>query len=133
MIVLDISALFAVAASEPRSAVCLEVLKLNRGAMYISAVTMAECMIVAGGRGIAEDMRRLLSELDPQVAAVTVEVAESVSRAYLKWGKGFHPARLNFCDCFAYVLAKDRDLPLLFIGDDFSRTDIRSALASAAR
>jgi ribonuclease VapC len=48
--------------------------------------------------------------------------------AYLRFGKGRHPARLNLADCFAYALAKALDAPLLFKGDDFPLTDVRSAL-----
>jgi ribonuclease VapC len=51
--------------------------------------------------------------------------------AYLRFGKGFHPAALNFADCAAYALAKFRDEPLLFKGEDFARTDVRPALSSA--
>lgn len=54
-----------------------------------------------------------------------------IGKAYRQWGKGFHPAGLNFGDCFAYALAKERDLPLLFVGNDFARTDIRPAIGLA--
>ena len=48
--------------------------------------------------------------------------------AYRRFGRGNHPASLNFGDCLAYALAKERNLPLLFKGDDFARTDVRSAI-----
>ena len=48
--------------------------------------------------------------------------------AYLRFGKGRHPAKLNLADCFAYALAKTLDAPLLYKGDDFPLTDVRSAL-----
>lgn len=47
---------------------------------------------------------------------------------YRCWGKGYHPAGLNFGDCFPYQLASERNFPLLFLGQDFARSDIRSAL-----
>ena len=50
-----------------------------------------------------------------------------MGEAYARWGKGFHPAGLNFGDCFAYALARERGATLLFVGDDFSRTDVKSA------
>ena len=53
--------------------------------------------------------------------------ARQAGAAYRQWGKGFHPAGLNFGDCFAYALAKEQNCPLLFIGNDFSRTDIKPA------
>ena len=62
------------------------------------------------------------------VAPVTGAGARRVAQAYAAWGKGVHPAGLNFGDCFAYALAKDFDEPLLFVGRDFAHTDIRPAL-----
>lgn len=56
--------------------------------------------------------------------------ADTVADAYDRWGKGVHPAGLNFGDCFAYALAKSQNCPLLFVGDDFAQTDVESALAS---
>lgn len=54
--------------------------------------------------------------------------SEAAMATYFRFGKGFHPARLNIADCFAYALAKQLDAPLLYKGDDFALTDIRSAL-----
>jgi len=59
---------------------------------------------------------------------VTEETAERAAAAYARWGKGNHPAGLNFGDCFAYALAEQMNCPLLFVGDDFSKTDIVPAL-----
>lgn len=73
-------------------------------------------------------MEALLEELDYSVITVDEATAKRVRDAYSKWGKGFHPAGLNFGDCFAYALAKEQDCPLLYVGNDFSRTDIKSAL-----
>jgi ribonuclease VapC len=55
-------------------------------------------------------------------------VTQAALDAYLRFGKGRHPARLNLGDCFAYALAKALDAPLLYKGDDFALTDVRSAL-----
>ncbi len=54
--------------------------------------------------------------------------ARRVAGAYAKWGRGVHPAALNFGDCFAYETAKTHDCPLLYIGGDFAQTDIASVL-----
>ena len=54
--------------------------------------------------------------------------ADIARQAYLDFGKGNHPAGLNFGDCFAYALSKSTGLGLLFKGDDFSRTDVRPQL-----
>ena len=67
-----------------------------------------------------------------EIAAVTPARPGASAQAYERWGKGLHPAGLNFGDCFAYALAKEHSCPLLFIGDDFSKTDIESVLRSVA-
>jgi ribonuclease VapC len=54
-----------------------------------------------------------------------------VPTANTKWGKGVHKAKLNFIDCFAYVTAQEYHCDLLFVGQDFSKTDLRSALKRA--
>jgi ribonuclease VapC len=67
------------------------------------------------------------------IATVSVDGAQAAiaHEAFMAYGKGSgHPARLNFGDLFSYALAKSRDLPLLFKGDDFARTDIASALST---
>ena len=58
---------------------------------------------------------------------VTEYDAFQVAEAYSQWGKGVHPAGLNYGDCFAYALARQRACPLLFVGEDFTKTDIRLA------
>ncbi|WP_029088357.1 type II toxin-antitoxin system VapC family toxin [Brevibacterium album] len=64
-----------------------------------------------------------------QLAPVTAAQARIARQAYRDYGKGMgHPAQLNFGDCFSYALAVERDEPLLFKGDDFARTDVRSAV-----
>ena len=70
----------------------------------------------------------LLQELEVVVVDVSARDARDMSDAYRRWGKGVHPARLNLGDCFAYALANSRQLPLLYIGGDFSQTDIASAM-----
>jgi ribonuclease VapC len=62
-----------------------------------------------------------------EVVAVDQDQAEIARLAWRRFGKGRHPAGLNYRDCFAYALAKTRRLPLLFQGDDFAQTDIAGA------
>jgi len=62
------------------------------------------------------------------VVALDERGARLAVDAYRKWGRRNHPASLNFGDCFAYALAKERACPLLFIGNDFSQTDIVAAI-----
>jgi ribonuclease VapC len=72
-------------------------------------------------------MSQLISTTELEVVDVTATTSRLVAEAYRRWGKGFHPASLNFGDCFAYALAAERGWPLLYVGNDFAQTDIVAA------
>ena len=127
MIVVDTSALLAIVLGEPGGPACREALRQAKAA-YISAGTLAEALIVGGHRGVAQMLSALLEELQIEVVAVNAGDAYDVADGYRHWGRGMHPARLNLGDCFGYALAKSRRLPLLYVGEDFRRTDIVSAI-----
>lgn len=127
MIVLDTSALMALLLGEPEANEIAELLKSEED-FKISAGTLAEALIVAWRRGLSEEMSQLLEGIAVEVEALTVTRAIAAAKAYSEWGKGVHPAGLNFGDCFSYVTAKGNGLPLLYVGDDFPKTDIHSAL-----
>ncbi|MDB5437578.1 MAG: twitching motility protein PilT [Caulobacteraceae bacterium] len=127
MIVVDTSALIAVVLEEPQAEVCLEAISLG-GRLLISAVVATEARIVASRRGVGPAMALLLDELDMDVVSIDEEGSLMAAAAYARWGKGVDPAALNIIDMFSYALAKANDCPLLYIGNDFARTDIRSAL-----
>jgi len=127
LIVVDTSALIAIILKEADAVLCRDVLR-DSDDNLISAGTLAEAMIVASGRGIYDEMDELVSGNDLQIVDVTATTSRLVADAYRRWGKGFHPASLNFGDCFAYALAAERGWPLLYVGNDFARTDILSAL-----
>jgi ribonuclease VapC len=127
LIVVDTSALIAIILNEDDAVLCRDVLR-DCDDNLISAGTLAEAMIVASGRGIHDEMAELVSGNDLQVVDVTATTSRLVADAYRRWGKGFHPAALNFGDCFAYALAAERGCPLLYVDYVFARTDIRSAL-----
>jgi ribonuclease VapC len=97
----------------------------------ISAATITECLIVASRRRLTGPMQSLLSIVVTETIDLTQARAERAAAAYQQFGKNFHPAALNFGDCFAYATAKEFDCPLLYVGDDFARTDLRSALSPA--
>ena len=118
----------AIALDEPEADRCDECLS-RQGEILISAGSLTEAFVVAARRNVTEALDVLLGDLPYVVIPVTEPLARQAGAAYRQWGKGFHPAGLNFGDCFAYALAKDRDCPLLFIGNDFDKTDIKSALA----
>ena len=127
MIVVDTSALIAIVLRETHAPACMKALEAETDVL-VSAATIAEALIVAGRRGVADEMARLLDGLTVEIVTVTPASALRVARAYEQWGQGVHPASLNFGDCFAYTLAKEQACPLLFVGDDFSKTDIKSVL-----
>ncbi|WP_421361040.1 type II toxin-antitoxin system VapC family toxin [Agrobacterium rosae] len=127
MIAIDTSALMAVLLDEPEADACAEALE-NASRLIISAGTLAEASIVASRRNIADELDALIKRLGVEIIHVTPRYARLMAQAYDSWGKGVHPASLNFGDCFAYALAKSENCPLLYVGNDFSRTDIKGAL-----
>lgn len=80
-----------------------------------------------GGATAAHELDALLERAEIELVPVTVEHLEAARRAWRRFGKGNHPAALNFGDCFAYALARTTGEPLLFKGGDFSQTDIEAA------
>lgn len=131
MIVVDTSALMAILLDEPLADACQAALIGSRG-LQISAATVVEARIVASRNNLAPEMDALLSGLDFRIVGVAPDDIAAIAAAYRRWGKGFHPARLNFGDCFAYALARTQDCPLLFVGNDFRQTDIARVLADPA-
>ena len=129
MIVVDTSALMAVILNEPTSDACALALD-GADDLLISAGTMTEALIASSRRGLGDEMRALLTRLAFTVVPVLEADARRAAQAHDRWGKGVHPAALNFGDCFAYALAKERSCPLLYVGDDFAQTDVQG-VASA--
>lgn len=122
-VVLDTSALMAVLLEEPAGVACAAVLG-SEARLLISAGTLAEALIVAGNRGIGTEMATLVAEGGVEVVPVTAATAARVAEAYAAWSRGHHPAGLNFGDCFAYALARETGCPVLYVGQDFARTDV---------
>jgi ribonuclease VapC len=124
MIAVDTSALMAIALDEAEAAACIAALEAEEE-ILISAATLAESLIVAVHRNVGEGMASMIEGLGFNVVPVTSASARRVAAAYARWGRGYHRAGLNFGDCFAYDVAKANDCPLLYVGGDFARTDIR--------
>jgi ribonuclease VapC len=125
------SALFAIVADESERSAFVEILDAEKG--LISAVTYVESVIVLTGRSRRLASKRvddLMRSSGIEIVAVDRGLATAAVHAFERYGKGRHPARLKLSDCFAYGLAKSRNLPLLFKGDDFSKTDISPAWRS---
>lgn len=127
MMAVDTSALMAIVLIERQAAVCATALSVEPN-LLISAVTVAEAFVVAERKGVSAKMADLIDRLDFDIAPVNAATAQRVGEIYQRWGKGRHPAGLNFGDCFAYDVAKTHACPLLFVGDDFRKTDLQSAI-----
>ena len=130
MIVLDTSAIIAILQREPEASLFRRTIG-RAGTALVSAGTAVELAVVVSGRSktLHEEANAFLQQPFVRIEPVTGEQAAMAFEAFPQWGKGHHPAALNLGDMFAYVLAHERDLPLLFKGSDFARTDVRNALA----
>ena len=127
MIAVDTSALMAILLKEPDADACKSVLAAE-DEILISAGTVAEALIVSARRNVGVEMARLIDDLGCEIVSVTPASARRIGQAYEQWGRGMHPAALNFGDCFAYEVAKEHACRLLYVGDDFAQTDIEGAL-----
>lgn len=131
--VVDTSALIAILCNEPEAPLFEEALERD-ATRLISAATLLETSIViearfgeAGGR----ELDLLIHKAQIQVEPVDQEQAEIARETYRTYGKGHHPAALNYGDCFAYALSSARGEPLLYKEDDFTKTDIKRVFTAA--
>lgn len=128
MIAVDTSALMAIVLGEREADACASALEAE-DRLLISAGTVAEALIVAARRNLGDALDQLIIGLNFEVVAVSAASARRIAEAYDKWGKGIHPAALNFGDCFAYEVASRHGCRLLYVGEDFARIAIESALS----
>lgn len=130
--VIDASALTAILADEPDRADLLA--RIERAqtrltsplAVWETALALVRVLAIDAAAATAA-VERFLDLAGIAVVAVEPQTAAIAIDAWSRYGKGRHPAALNFGDCFAYACARQAKLPLLFKGDDFSRTDIAAA------
>ncbi len=124
--ILDTSALLAILQDEPERRsfnIAIEAAESR----CISAATFVETSIVIGARYGADGLRDLdlfIAKAEIELVPVDVEQAHVAREAFLSFGKGRHPAGLNYGDCFSYALAKTRGEALLFKGEDFAQADV---------
>lgn len=127
MIVLDTSAILAVLLGEEEAVSFRDRIDEADGAL-VSAGTAVELATVASRNDdLFSAARAFLDEPFVSVEPLDAAQANAAGRAYRRYGKGHHPAGLNLGDIFAYALARKANLPLLFKGGDFARTDIEAA------
>jgi ribonuclease VapC len=128
--VIDTSAVVAILFEEEDQLRYAEAIE-SASTRLVSAVTRVElACVVEGRKGEAgrERLERFFALTGAEVVAVTPQQATLAIGAFRTFGKGRHPAGLNIGDCFSYALASATDRPLLFKGNDFVQTDVRSAL-----
>lgn len=124
--VIDTSALLAILQDEPERRAFNEAIEAA-DTRAMSMANFVETSIVIESRYGAEGIRDLdlfIERAAIDLVEVTLAQGHAARRAFARYGKGRHPAGLNFGDCFAYALASDRGEPLLFKGGDFDKTDL---------
>jgi ribonuclease VapC len=130
LIVADTSALIALLMQEAEAAVFLRTIIRSRECL-IAAPTALEFIMVAQGDRLGRttvETEALLAKPRFRIVPWSDTLVAVACNAFLTYGKGRHPAGLNFGDCMSYALAKSLDAPLLYKGEDFAKTDIRSAV-----
>ena len=124
--VLDTSAVLAILQNEPERRKFNEAIDAAE-IRSLSTASFVECSMIVESRYGADgvrDLDLLIAKAQISLVAVDEEQANLARRAFRNYGKGRHPASLNFGDCFSYALSKALQEPLLFKGDDFSQTDV---------
>jgi ribonuclease VapC len=128
-VIVDTSALIALITNEPEAKRVRDCLA-RAERLAISAPNRVEAGLVLGGRGLAESDRfvgEVLETLRIDTIDFTAAHADAAIAAWSAFGRGRHPAKLNFGDCMAYATAKVAGEPLLYVGDDFALTDVEPA------
>jgi ribonuclease VapC len=122
-VIVDTSALIAVLRGEPEREQFRDAL-LTRPPVAMSAVSLVEARIIATRENGLSELETLLQVAAIEIVPIDGVQADVAFEAFLRYGKGRHPAALNLGDLFAYALAKVTGEPLLFKGNDFARTDL---------
>lgn len=132
--VIDTSALVSIALNEVDAALFEQAIAEDP-VRLMSTATLLEATIVIEtrlGDAAGRELDLWLHKVGVEIVPVDAEQIDLARRAWRRFGKGRHPAGLNYGDCFSYALARSREEPLLFKGDDFGRTDIKSVPLSLA-
>ena len=129
--VLDTSALVALLELEPGAPLLQKALARDPNRLVSAATLLETSMVIESRHGEAggRELDLLLARAQVEIVPVTAEQVALARHAFRKFDKGRHPARLNFGDCFSYALSRLSGEALLYQGEDFSKTDVVSALA----
>jgi ribonuclease VapC len=134
-IVVDSSAIIAILLQENEARDLLQCLNLSMKSIC-SAMTFLECVMVLSTRAPQLPLPRFeeaLADFGIDLVPVGADHGRLAAEAFVRFGKGRHPAELNMGDCFSYALAKSLHAPLLYKGEDFAKTDIASAMAPGVK
>ncbi|MBY3136002.1 type II toxin-antitoxin system VapC family toxin [Rhizobium laguerreae] len=125
--VIDTSAILAVLFKEPEAAEFLDRIASDPVRLVSAAGVFEASMVIETryGETGGHELDLFLDRIDVEIVPIDAGLAEAARHAWRRYGKGRHPASLNFGDCFSYAFAAARHEPLLFKGNDFSSTDIR--------
>lgn len=126
--IVDASAIVALVLREPGWERLVDAID-RAESVAIGAPTMTEASIVLAAKGVPPTvLPALLAEVEIEVVPYTRDHAHVAATAYRRFGRGRHPAALNFGDCMSYATAALARAPMLFVGDDVGRTDLTPAL-----
>ena len=128
--VIDSSALLAILLGESESDAIVEALEADARRLLCAVHLLETAIVIEARKGPAggRELDLLLHRARIQIVNLTAELAETARDAWRRFGKGRHPAGLNFCDCCAYALSRQLGEPLLYKGQDFSQTDVQRAI-----
>lgn len=126
---LDTSAVLAIVQDEPEREIFIRLIEESERRLMSAASVLEAAMVLEGRRGedAGTDLDLLLDRAGVKIVAFDHEQLRLARRAFRRFGKGRHPAGLNFGDCIAYALSEWSGEPLLFKGADFAATDVRRA------
>ena len=128
--IVDSSIIVAILRGEPEAERFGAVVAANSDPVISAGNYLEASIVIDKDRDavLSAKLDALLNELEIEIVPVTAAQAKLARQAYRDFGKGSgHPAKLNFGDCFAYDLARANACPLLFVGNDFSKIDIKAA------
>lgn len=127
--VIDTSAVVAILRSEPEAARLKRALVADPVRLVPANCALETRMVLVSRRGehALAEIDLWLRKIEADITPVDAELVDLATQAWLTYGKGRYPAALNFADCLSYALPKRADEALLFIGKDFSQTEIKAA------
>lgn len=127
--VIDTSAIVAILRNEPEAVRLERALVADQIRLVPATCVLEARMVLISRRGehALAEIDLWLHKIEANIIAVDADLVDLATQGWLIYGKGRHPAALNFADCISYALSKRADEPLLFIGNDFVQTDIEAA------